>query len=115
MNVCFSNRPVWVKRFQTFHRWGVDVAHGLALLFGIGAKALLFASAIAVIMMLVSSISYFLLPVSQFPPSRRPSRRQRRLSWREHAGRRRAPAEGPRIWAWRVGHTTISGIIPNVD
>src|SRR5512143_2885162 len=31
---------VWVKRFQTFHRSGVDVAHGLALLFGIGTRAL---------------------------------------------------------------------------
>jgi len=40
MNVRFSNRPVWVKRYQTFHRCGVDVAHGLVLLFGIGAKAL---------------------------------------------------------------------------
>ena len=39
-NVRFSNRPVWVKRFQTTHRYGVDVAHGLVLLFGIGTKAL---------------------------------------------------------------------------
>ena len=38
--VRFSNRPVWVKRFQTFHRSGVDVAHGLVLLFGIGTRAL---------------------------------------------------------------------------
>jgi hypothetical protein len=38
--VCFSNRPVWVKRFQTFHRCGVDVACGLVLLFGIGTMAL---------------------------------------------------------------------------
>jgi hypothetical protein len=37
-NVRFSNRPFWVKRFQTFHRWGVDVAHGLVLLFGIGTR-----------------------------------------------------------------------------
>jgi hypothetical protein len=36
----FSNRPVGVKHFQTIHRCGVDVAHGLALLFGIGTKAL---------------------------------------------------------------------------
>jgi hypothetical protein len=36
----FSNRPFGVKHFQTIHRCGVDVAHGLALLFGIGAKAL---------------------------------------------------------------------------
>ncbi|HMH73644.1 MAG TPA: hypothetical protein VK554_15260, partial [Bradyrhizobium sp.] len=36
----FSNRPVWVKRFQTIHCYSVDVAHGLALLFGIGTKAL---------------------------------------------------------------------------
>ncbi len=38
-NVCFSNRPVWVKRFQTIHRCSVDVSHGLALLFGIGTRA----------------------------------------------------------------------------
>ena len=38
--VRFSNRPVWVKRFQTIHCYSVDVAHGLALLFGIGTKAL---------------------------------------------------------------------------
>src|SRR5262249_57641325 len=38
--VRFSNRPVRVKRFQTIHRHGVDVAHGLALLFGLGTQAL---------------------------------------------------------------------------
>jgi hypothetical protein len=38
--VRFSNRPFGVKRFQTIHRCGVNVAHGLALLFGIGTKAL---------------------------------------------------------------------------
>jgi hypothetical protein len=38
--VCFSNRPFWVKRFQTIHQSSVDVAHGLVLLFGIGTKAL---------------------------------------------------------------------------
>ena len=37
---CFSNRPVGVKRFQTIHHHSVDVARGLVLLFGIGAKAL---------------------------------------------------------------------------
>src|SRR5271165_3082652 len=36
----FSNRPFGVKRFQTIHHCSVDVAHGLALLFGIGTKAL---------------------------------------------------------------------------
>ena len=37
----FSNRPFGVKRFQTIHHHcSVDVAHGLVLLFGIGAKAL---------------------------------------------------------------------------
>ena len=36
----FSNRPVWVKRFQTIHVCSVDVTRGLVLLFGIGAKAL---------------------------------------------------------------------------
>ena len=38
--VRFSNRPFGVKRFQTIHHCGVDVAHGLVLLFGIGTKAL---------------------------------------------------------------------------
>src|ERR1035437_4275549 len=38
--VRFSNRPFGVKRFQTIHHCSVDVAHGLALLFGIGTKAL---------------------------------------------------------------------------
>jgi len=35
VNVCFSNRPFGVKRFQTIHHCSVDVAHGLVLLFGI--------------------------------------------------------------------------------
>jgi hypothetical protein len=39
-HVCFSNRPFWVKRFQTIHHYSVDVARGLALLFGIGTEAL---------------------------------------------------------------------------
>src|SRR5258707_14422842 len=39
-DVCFSNRPFGVKRFQTIHHHSVDVAHGLVLLFGIGTKAL---------------------------------------------------------------------------
>src|ERR1019366_3614770 len=39
-NVRFSNRPFGVKHFQTTHHYSVDVAHGLALLFGIGTKAL---------------------------------------------------------------------------
>jgi len=38
--VRFSNRPFWVKRFQAIHHCSVDVARGLALLFGIGTKAL---------------------------------------------------------------------------
>ena len=36
----FSNRPIEVRRFQTFRRHGVNVARGLALLFGFGTKAL---------------------------------------------------------------------------
>src|SRR5437763_3151733 len=40
VDVCFSNRPVGVKRFQTIHDCGVDVAHGLVLLSGLGTKAL---------------------------------------------------------------------------
>src|SRR4029077_11316104 len=39
-DVCFSNRPFGVKRFQTICRRSVDVARGLALLFGIGTRAL---------------------------------------------------------------------------
>jgi hypothetical protein len=39
-DVRFSNRPVWVKRFQAIHQYSVGVARGLVLLFGIGAKAL---------------------------------------------------------------------------
>jgi hypothetical protein len=36
--VRFSNRPFGVKHFQTIHRYSVDVARGLVLLFGIGTK-----------------------------------------------------------------------------
>ena len=36
----FSNRPFEVKRFQTIHRYSVDVACRLVLLFGLGARAL---------------------------------------------------------------------------
>ena len=39
-DVRFSNRPSGVKHFQAIHHCSVDVAHGLALLFGIGTKAL---------------------------------------------------------------------------
>ena len=39
-DVRFSNRPVGVKRFHAVQRCSVDVAHGLALLFGLGTKAL---------------------------------------------------------------------------
>jgi UvrD/REP helicase N-terminal domain len=39
-NVRFSNRPFGVKHFQTIRRCGVDVTHGLVLLFGIGTRAL---------------------------------------------------------------------------
>jgi len=38
--VRFSNRPFGVKHFQTIHHCAVDVARRLALLFGIGTKAL---------------------------------------------------------------------------
>jgi hypothetical protein len=40
-HVRFSNRPFWVKRFQTIHRCVVDVARRLALPFGIGAPVAL--------------------------------------------------------------------------
>src|ERR1700750_1467481 len=36
----FSNRPVGVKHFQAIHHCSVDVSPGLALLFGIGTRAL---------------------------------------------------------------------------
>ena len=39
-DVRFSNRPVGVKRFQTIHDCGVDVARGLVLLYGIDTSAL---------------------------------------------------------------------------
>ena len=39
-HVRFSNRPFGVKRFQTIHHCSVDVARGLVLLSGIGARAL---------------------------------------------------------------------------
>jgi hypothetical protein len=39
-DVCFSNRPFEVKRFQTIHHCNVDVARGFLLLFGIGTMAL---------------------------------------------------------------------------
>src|SRR5450631_2488026 len=39
-DVRFSNRRFGVKRFQTIHHCSVDVARGLALLFGIGTRAL---------------------------------------------------------------------------
>src|ERR1700675_5070419 len=39
-HVRFSNRPVGVKHFQAMHHGSVDVSHGLALLFGIGTRAL---------------------------------------------------------------------------
>ena len=39
-DVRFSNRPFGVKHFQTIHRYSVDVARGLVLLFGIGTRAL---------------------------------------------------------------------------
>src|SRR4030095_14194439 len=38
MDVRFSNRPFGVKRFQAIHHSSVDVAHGLALLFGLGTR-----------------------------------------------------------------------------
>ena len=39
-DVRFSNRPFGVKRFQTIHLCNGDIARELALLFGIGTKAL---------------------------------------------------------------------------
>src|SRR6266403_3440395 len=39
-HVRFSNRPSRVNHFQAIHHFSVDVAHGLALLFGLGTRAL---------------------------------------------------------------------------
>jgi hypothetical protein len=39
-HVRFSNRPAGVKRFQTIHGCGVDVARGLVLLYGIDTSVL---------------------------------------------------------------------------
>ena len=39
-HVGFSNRPFEVKHFQTIRHCNFDVAHGLALLFGVGTRAL---------------------------------------------------------------------------
>ena len=39
-HVRFSNRPFGVKQFQAIRHCSVDVTHGLALLYGIGTKAL---------------------------------------------------------------------------
>src|SRR4249919_1809383 len=39
-DVRFSNRPSGVKHFQTVHHCNVDITHGLALLSGIGTRAL---------------------------------------------------------------------------
>jgi hypothetical protein len=36
VDVRFSIRPFEVKDFQAIHHYSVDVAHGLALLFGLG-------------------------------------------------------------------------------
>ena len=38
-NVRFSNRPIGVKHFQTVRHRSVDVARGLALLFGLGTSS----------------------------------------------------------------------------
>jgi hypothetical protein len=40
LNVCFSNRPGGVKRFQAIHDNDGNVARGLVLLYGIGTLAL---------------------------------------------------------------------------
>ena len=39
-DVCFSNRPIGVKRFQAIHHCGLDVTRGLVLLYGLGTWAL---------------------------------------------------------------------------
>ena len=73
----------------------------------------IFASAIAVILVLAGSICYFLLPVSQFPDITPPQV----VVSAVYAGASAqvvavAPAEAPDL-AWRIGHATISGIILN--
>jgi hypothetical protein len=59
----FSNRPVEVKHFQAIHRCSVDVSHGLALLFGIGTKALVWGFFVKEIW---QGAAFFSSPVSLF-------------------------------------------------
>ncbi len=78
-DVRFSNRPFGVKHFQTIHRYSVDVAHGLVLLFGIGTKALVWGffsqevfmqsgTSFSFVGFLVRSESPFLRPQNQATP-----------------------------------------------
>jgi hypothetical protein len=85
-DVCFSNRPFMVKRLQTIHHSGVDVAHGLVLLFGIGTRALVWGFFSQEVyaerhIFFHSSVSLFDLRVRSFVPMARP-----RLDGFEHDG-----------------------------
>src|ERR1700687_1615891 len=83
-DVCFSNRPFEVKRFQTNHHCNVDVAHGLALLFGIGTRALVWGFFVKEIWqgaLFSSPVSLFdLKAVSSSRSALRSSRRAQELS-----------------------------------
>ena len=71
--------PFRVKHFQTIHRYSVDAAHGLVLLFGIGTKALVWGffsqevfmqsgTSFSFVGFFVRSESPFLRPHSQAAP-----------------------------------------------
>ena len=75
LHVRFSNRPVGVKRFQTIHRFSVDVARGLVLLSGIGTKRPLYGAFFVKEFarsthLFPSSVSWFDLNVRFFAPTR---------------------------------------------
>src|SRR6516165_9170039 len=73
-HVRFSIRPVVVKRFQAIPHCGVDVSHGLALLFGIGIKSLVWGFFCQEVRQcnacLPSSVSLFDLKARFFVPTR---------------------------------------------
>ncbi len=69
----FSNWPFGVKRFQIIRHYSVDVAHGLAFLFGFGTKALVWGFFLSMSFRaahLSSSVSLFDLKARFFVPTR---------------------------------------------
>ncbi len=78
-DVRFSNRPFGVKHFQTIHRYSVDVAHGLVLLFGTAPRPLYGAFLVKKFLCRAahhfpSSVSVFDLKVRSFVPMVKPHR-----------------------------------------